>query len=169
MGEQVAVGVVASQVAAAAERWLSANATWVAATRRRQRAVVRAQRRVVAATGGLGVAGWEAACRRRRIRSAAEARAVAVAVRARPAVEAALTEQARVVAEHDAALHRAEASMAAASQMVLDLGSLAVGLCGVDGAELRRWARHPAEVGGSGPDGKVRKPVDQGPAGGRGP
>ena len=147
MDERVAVRVVASEVAGESERWALAHDAWLAAVRRRQRAVSRAERRVVAATGGLGVARWEAIQRRRRIRSAAEAQAVAVAVRARTAVEAALAEQARVAAEEDAAVQRVEAALAEASRRVLDQGSLAAELCGVNAGELRRLARRKADLG----------------------
>lgn len=148
MDERGTVGAVASEVAGASERWMLAHAAWLAATRRRQQAVNRAERRVVAATGGLGIPGWEATQRRRRIRSAVEARAVAVAVRARPAVAAALDELARVVAEHDAAVRQAEAVLAAASQAALDRGSLAAELCRVDDGELRRLADRKLDLGG---------------------
>lgn len=143
----MAVEAAAGEVAAAVNAWVSAHTAWLAVISRRQRAVDQAERRVVAATRGLGVAGWEAACRRRRIRSAAEARAVAMAVRARLAVESALAEQARVIAEHDAAVRQAEATLATASQVLVDGGSLAADLCGVTAGDLRRAARRAAELG----------------------
>lgn len=147
MGERVGVEVVAGEVAAVVDAWVSAHTAWLAAVRRRRQATDRAQRRVVAATGGLGLARWEARCRRRRIRSAADAVAVAAAVRARPSVEAAVAAQAAVVAEHDEAVRRTQLALAAASQRVLAHGGLPVGLCGVDAGRLRRLAAVRSEEG----------------------
>lgn len=158
MGERVAVEVVAGEVAAAVEGWVSAHVAWLAAVRRRRQATSRAERRVVAATGGLGLARWGVVCRRRRIRSAADAVAVAAAVRARPAVEAAVAAQAALAAEHDAAVRHAEAALAAASQVVSACGMLAAGLCGIDLGELHRFASPGSAGPGSAGPGSAHNP-----------
>ncbi len=139
-GVDAAVEVVAVRV----ERWQLALDGWRRATVRRDRLVARAAQDVVRATGGLGVRRWEAACRRRRIHTAADAAVVARAVRARPAVGAAVRTEQRVRATEDAAVTSARVELAAASRAVVELGRLAEQLTGLDSAELAWLARTPA-------------------------
>ncbi len=139
-GVDVAVEVVAVRV----ERWQMAFDGWRRASVRRDRLAARAARDVVRATGGLGVRRWEAACRRRRIHTAADAAVVARAVRARPAVDAALRAEQQVRAAEDAAVTAARFELASATRAVIELGRLAEQLTGLDSAELARLARAPA-------------------------
>ena len=82
---------MAEELARDAEHWRAAYEGWLSAGRARDGRVKEAERKLVAATGGLGLARSEAACRRQRILTVEDARLRARAVRARPAVESALS------------------------------------------------------------------------------
>lgn len=128
-------------VAVRVERWQAAFAAWQQATARRDRLVDQTARDIDRATGGLGLRRWEAACRRRRIRTTADAAALARAIRARPAVDSALRGHRHVEAVEDAAVAAALVELADASRAVVGLGRLAEQLTGLGSAELGRLAR----------------------------
>jgi hypothetical protein len=102
------------------------------------------ERKLLAATGGLSVARFEAVCRRRSVRSVIEAKQKAAAIRARPAVEAAVSERDRRIAAADAAVLSARVVLAEASKIVLGYGTAGPPLVGRRREELRRFARRPA-------------------------
>lgn len=91
------VAQVAERLVGEADRWRAAYGDSRVAVARQVRASARAQRRLVRATGGLGLYRWSQACRRQRILTVADTRLRAGAIRARPAVEAALAERERAL------------------------------------------------------------------------
>jgi hypothetical protein len=85
--------MVAAAVGALTEArdlWDRAYRAWSQAVERRDRVISESERRILRATGGLGLDAWEAACRRRRVNTMAEADSVARAVRSRRAAEMAV-------------------------------------------------------------------------------
>ncbi|MGH9063102.1 MAG: hypothetical protein ACRDZQ_03515 [Acidimicrobiales bacterium] len=135
------VVAVAEGLVDEADAWRAAYERWQRAVARREREVARAEHRLVAATGGLGPHRWQQACHRRRILTVADARLRARAIRARPAVEAALVEQDRALAEAEAAVAAARRALAVESKLMQNYGALGASLTGLTTAELARLAR----------------------------
>jgi hypothetical protein len=142
--EVVAVG---EGLAGEVERWMAARLSWWSAAALRDREVRRARGRLVAATGGLGLDRWERACEKRRFRTIEDAKRKARAIRARPAVEAALADLERIEAERDTAVETARRELAVLSQRILAYGRLAVDLTGLSASELDRLARSSFKTG----------------------
>ena len=124
-----------------AESWHEAHRDWKLACSRRDEQVLRAREQVVAATGGLGFDRWHAALRRRRFRTIEDAKLKAKALRARPAVEAALAELNRIFSDGDAEVSAAASRLGQCSERVISYGNLAAIVTGMPIAELRRLAR----------------------------
>lgn len=124
-----------------AESWLGAHRHWKLACSRRDEDVLRARERVVAATGGLGLGRWQAALRRRRFRTIEDAKLKSKALRARPAVEAALAVLDSIVSHHDAEVSAAASRLGQCSERVTSYGNLAAIVTGMSLAELRGLAR----------------------------
>jgi hypothetical protein len=124
-----------------AESWREAHRDWELACSRRDEQVLRAQERVFAATGGLGLGRWQAALRRRRFRSIEDAKLKAKALRARPAVEAALAELDSIVSGRGAEVSAASSRLGKCSERVTAYGNLAAVVTGMPVAELRGLAR----------------------------
>lgn len=141
---------MARELASDAERWWAAYEGWLRAGRVRDLKVKEAERNLVSATGGLGFSRWEVACRRRRIATVDDGRLRARAVRARPAVEAALSACKRVVAKQEAAVLVARSELAKASRQVARYGTVGAMALGLSVGELRRLARDPARLGNKG-------------------
>jgi hypothetical protein len=87
---------------------------------------------------GLGLARWEAACRRQRIMTVDDGRLRAKAVRARPAVEAALSARERVVAEQANAVLAARSELAKASKQMARFREVGASVLGLSSAEILR-------------------------------
>jgi hypothetical protein len=85
---------------------------------------------------------------RRRFRTVEDARVKARAIRARPAVEAALAEQERIVREHDADMSAAAFRLAELSRRIMGYGNIGVAATGLPPGELRGLARLSARRGG---------------------
>jgi hypothetical protein len=134
---------LAEELARDAEQWRAAYEVWLRAGSARNRKVKEAERKLVAATGGLGLAGWEAACRRQRIVTVDEGRRRARAVRSIAAVETARSARERVVAEQEAAVIAARSELAKASSQMVRYGELGAAALGLETVELRRLARRP--------------------------
>jgi hypothetical protein len=156
------VALVCDQMAEDAESWLGAHRHWKLACSRRDEDVLRARERVVAATGGLGLGRWQAALRRRRFRTIEDAKLKAKALRARPAVEAALAELDSIVSHHDAEVSAAVSRLGQCSERVISYGNLAAVVTGMPIAELRRLVRLAAY--GTGPRYRHRAPTFEGGA-----
>jgi hypothetical protein len=124
-----------------AESWHEAHRDWKLACSRRDDQVLRARERVVAATGGLGLGRWQAALRRRRFRTIEDAKLKAKALRARPAVEAALTELNSIVSDRGAQVSAAASRLGKCSERVTSYGNLAAVVTGMPISELRGFAR----------------------------
>jgi hypothetical protein len=134
---------LAEELATDAEHWRAAYEVWLWAGRVRDRKVTEAERKLVAATGELGLAGWEAVCRRQRIVTVDDGRRRARAVRAIPAVETARSARERVMAEQEAAVIAARSELAKASRQMARYGEVGAAALGLESAELRRLARRP--------------------------
>jgi hypothetical protein len=152
--------VAGERLAAEAARWRAAYDGWQGAVKQSELRLVRAELKVLGSTGGLGLAKWRAACRRKRIATVQDARLKAKALRARPAVEEALAEHARVRAEGDALVLLAKLVLAEATKRLASCGSLGAELTGLSPVQLRRLARRPArslpkDQEGCSPDGLV--------------
>jgi hypothetical protein len=160
--EGLGAEVACKQLAADVAEWHGAYELWLAAVRQRQARLERADRRVLAATGGLRVAKWRAACRRKRIATVQDARLRAKALRARPAVEEALAERGRVAADSDEAVLVARLALAEASKRVAVYGALGARLTGLSAADLRRLARRPTRCPSQGQ--RTRSPEGEVPA-----
>ena len=93
---------------------------------------------LVAATGGLGLDRWRAALRRRRFRTIEDAKLKAKALRARPAVEAALAELDSIVSDRDAEVAAAASRLGQCSERVISYGRLGAVVTGMPIAELAR-------------------------------
>ena len=142
--------VAGERLAADVAYWEAAYEAWQASVGEREIALVRADRGVMAATGGLGVTRWRAACRRRRISTVDDARLRANALRARPAVERALAERDRALAEGDQSVLVARLALTEACKRLVFYGPLGSQLSGLGVVELRRLAKTPAKVSRSG-------------------
>ena len=137
------VAVVAGELAEAARRWRKADQAWESALRRREALVSRHDAKVLAATGGLGLVSWRATCRRRRVLTVADAKLRARALRARPAVEVAVVERAKALAEQEVAVAGAREALRRASEELAKFGHLGAVAGGAELAELMRLARRP--------------------------
>jgi len=124
------VAWVGELLARHADEWEAARRRWEQVTDRREREVERAERKVVLATGRLGVEGWRRACERQRFRTVEDARSKAMAIRSRPAVQAALADLKRTEVEHGAAVSAAREELAVISRRMLSYGRLGVALTG---------------------------------------
>ncbi|MDA8045092.1 MAG: hypothetical protein M0Z30_07635 [Actinomycetota bacterium] len=133
-------GATIADVAAA---WQLAYGSWVQAVQDQHAAVERAERRIRRATGGRSLARWEAVCRRRTIHTVDEAKDKALALRARPAVAAAVGERDRLAAALDAVVLAARIELAAASRALSRYGTVGACLVGIAPGELARLARRP--------------------------
>ena len=140
---EVIAGV--DEIGEAADCWQSAHRVWLEVVEHRDRVVARAEARIVRARGGLTLAEWEAACRRRRINTAVEAAMASRAVRARPAVLAKIEEARRLLVAEDMAVLAARLELARATKQLLGYGSAACQLTGKSSRELRQLARRPRE------------------------
>ena len=139
------VAVVAGELAEAARRWREASQAWESAVRRREELVSRYDAMVLAATGGLGLVRWRAACQRRHVLTVADAKLRARALRARPAVEVAVAERAKALAEQEVAVAGARDVLRRASEELAKFGHLGAAAGGTELAELRRLARRPRQ------------------------
>jgi hypothetical protein len=135
----------------AGDSWQRAYRLWQKAVEHRDRAVEAHERRIVGVTGGLGLREWEAACRKRRINTRAEATMVARAIRARSQVMVLVAEADRHRAREDEAVLAASLQLAEATNLVLGYGRVGRQLTGLPSAELRRLAGHwPTDAGVTG-------------------
>lgn len=126
-GLQAQVGFVIAELVAAAADWQEAQGSWLRARQCYETVASREAAKVVAATGGLGLQRWAAACRRRRANTVADAVLCARAWRARPAVEQALAAQAKALAEQAGVLAAAEEALAGAAARLGRFGDLGAG------------------------------------------
>jgi hypothetical protein len=133
----------ADELIAVGERWQRSYQAWQQAVEHRDEVIERAERQVVRATGGLGQHDWEAARRRRRIKTSAEARLVVRAGSARPEVQSAVEEAQQLQAVEEAAVLAARLELAEATKQVLGYGRLGQQLTGMTLAELHSLARRP--------------------------
>ena len=137
------VAVVAGGLVEAARRWREACQAWQSAVRKQEALVSRYDAMVLAATGGLGLVRWRAACQRRRVLTVADAKLRARAIRARPEVEAAVVERAKALEEQEAAVASAREALRKASEELAKFGHLGAAAGGTELAELRPLARRP--------------------------
>jgi len=131
------------QIADAGEGWRHAYANWQVAVRERDRLAGRMERRVREATGGLSVARFEVACRRHYFHDVKDAKRKAAAIRARPAVDAAVAERGRVLAGEAAKVVAARMVLAEQSNVMAGYGTVGLDMIGVSALELRRLVRRP--------------------------
>jgi hypothetical protein len=139
------VAIVAGGLVEAARRWREAYQVWESAVRRKKALVSRYEAMVLAATGGLGLVRWRAACGRRRALTVADAKLRARALRARPAVELAVAERAKALAEEEMTVAAAREALRSASEELALFGHLGATAGGTELAELRRLARRPRQ------------------------
>jgi len=121
--ESAAAGV-AGELAALAVAWDEARTALAAAERRRGKALRSADRAVRAATGGVGERRWRIALERRRFHDVADAVEHARALRARPAVEAAVAVREQVRAEQDERVDEATQRVDALAERLAGYGLL---------------------------------------------
>lgn len=147
------MGVVRAEVADVVKRlvdeadwWRATYTSWQRANNLRDRKVAQAERKLLTATGRLGMRRWEAARARHSFHGVSDAVAHAKAIRACPAVNAALAERDRVVAEQDDTVFQARAVLAAASQVMVSRGLIGVRLTGLRAEDLARLARLPSRT-----------------------
>jgi hypothetical protein len=131
------------KIADAGEGWRRAYDNWQKAVRERNRLAGRMERRVKEATGGLSVAAFEVACRRRYFHDVKDAKSKAAAIRARPAVTAAVAERDRLLAGADAKVVAARMVLAEESKAMAGYGTVGLDMTGLGAPELRRLARRP--------------------------
>jgi len=131
------------RIADAGEGWRHAYDDWQATATERDRLAGRMERRVREATGGLSVAAFEVACRRRYFHDIKDAKRKAAAIRARPAVTAAVAARDRVLAVADAKVVAARINLAEASKAMAGYGTVGLDMIGLSAPELRRLARRP--------------------------
>lgn len=116
---QERVEVLVEELAAGLDAWRSARAALVDAARRRDRAVARAERKLAVALGGLTLARWQRlAAGQASLRDPTVGRAVFLARRNRPRVEAALAELHEVRAVEAGKVAAAEAELDEAARML---------------------------------------------------
>jgi len=132
------------QIADAGEGWRRAYDDWQVALAERDRIARRMQRRVEQAAGGLSAARFELTCRRRYFHDVTDAKRKAAALRARPAVEAAVAERDRMLADADARVLATRTVLAEESKTMAGYGAVGLGFTGLSAAELRRLARRPS-------------------------
>jgi hypothetical protein len=120
--------------------WDNARAALATALGVRDACDRRKARRVLDATGGLGSRRWEADARRRGVATAAEALRYARAMRAAPAVQAAIDEQNRSLEDADRAVTVACAAVATAAAALVTYGPIGAKAAGVTLFELTRLA-----------------------------
>jgi len=131
------------KIADAGEGWRHAYDDWQVAVTERERLAGRMDRRAREAAGGLSVAAFEVACRRRYFHDVEDAKRKAVALRARPKVTAAVAERDRVLGAADAKVLAARMVLAEASKAMAGYGTVGLDMIGVSAFELRRLARRP--------------------------
>ena len=131
------------RIADAGEGWRHAYDDWQVAVTERDRLAGRMERRVREATGGLSVAAFEVACRRRYFHDIKDAKRKAAAIRTRPAVDAAVAERDRVLAGADAKVLAARIDLVEASKAMAGYGTVGLDMIGLSAPELRRLARRP--------------------------
>ena len=131
------------QVAAAAEECKRAYEVWQRALEERDRRSEQLERRITKATGGLSVARFEVACRRRSFHDIDDAKRKVRAIRARPAVEAAAAERDRVIADADAKVLAARIDLAYATKAVARYEAAGLAMTGLSASDLRRFSRLP--------------------------
>ncbi len=144
--EQAELEVATERLAEGAAGWEDAYRSWERAVEVRDRVAARMDRKLLAATGGLSVARFEAVCRRRSVRSVVEAERKASAIQAKAAVEVAVAERDRSLAEAGAVVLAARIVLAEASKVILGYGTAGPRLVGRSRAELRLLARLPART-----------------------
>jgi hypothetical protein len=135
--------VAVDELIAAGDRWQRSYQAWQRAVEHRDRVIKRAEHRIVRATGDLGQRDWEAARRRRRIKTSAKASLVVRAGSARSEVQAAVEEAQRLQAVEAAAVLAARLELAEATKHVLGYGRVGQQLTGMTSAELHGLARRP--------------------------
>ena len=138
---RVEVRAAAVQMADAAENWRHAYDDWQRAVKARGVVAERIDRRITKATGGLSVTRFEAVCRRRSFHDVEAAKAKARAIRARPAVAAAIAERDRVLGAEDAKVLAARDTLAEASKTMARYGTVGLDMIGQSARELRRLTR----------------------------
>jgi len=143
MEVQDALRAAAEQIADAAEEWRRAYDDWQRAINLRDRLCEQMDRRVTNAAGGLSVARFEATCRRRYFHDIEDAKAKARAVRARPALHAAIAERDEVRAAADVKVLAARIVLAEASKKMARFGTFGAEMIGLGETELRRLSRRP--------------------------
>lgn len=131
------------EIVEVADDWKRAYDEWQRAVKERDLAVERMERRVTRAAGGISVARWEVVCRRRSFHDIDDAKRKARAIRARPAVEAAVVERDRVVADADAKVLAARIELAHPSKAVARYGRTGLDMTGQSATDLRRLSRLP--------------------------
>jgi hypothetical protein len=127
-----------------AGEWEHAYDQWQRAVKVRDRVADRMDRQIRHATAGLSLARWEAVCARSCFHTVDDAKQKARAIRARPAVEAAVAQRNRVLAAEDAKVLAARIALAQRSKTMARYGTVGLDLIGRSGAELDRLARRPA-------------------------
>jgi hypothetical protein len=146
---RIEISATAEELIAAGNRWQRSYQAWQRAVEHRGRVTERAERRVARWTGGLSLRDWEAARRRRRIKTLGEASAVLRAGRDRPEVQAAVEEAQRLEAVEAAAVLAARLELAEATKEVLGYGRVGRELTGMTSAELLGLARRPRSTSAS--------------------
>jgi len=131
------------KIAHAGEGWRHAYDDWQATVTERDRLAGRMERRVREATGGLSVAAFEVACRRRYFHDVKDAKRKAAAIRARPAVTAAVAERDRVLAVAAVKVVAARVNLAEESKAMAGYGTIGLDMIGVSAPDLHRLARRP--------------------------
>ena len=135
--------MAADELIAANDCWQCSYQAWQRAVEHRDRVIERAERWIVRATGGLCLRDWEAARRRRRIKTSAQASVVVRAGSARPEVQAVVEEAQRLQAVEEAAVLATRLELAEATKQVLGYGRVGQQLTGMTSAELHGLARRP--------------------------
>lgn len=138
------VRAAAQQIADAGEGWGRAYDDWQRAVKVRDRLSERMDRRLTKAAGGLSVARWEVLCHRRYFHDVDDAKRKAAAIRAKPAVQAAVAERDRLLAAEDAKVLAARIELAEASKTMARYGAVGLDVIGQSAPELRRLARRPS-------------------------
>ncbi|MHB1800619.1 MAG: hypothetical protein ACYCU5_02970 [Actinomycetes bacterium] len=131
------------EIVEVADGWKHAYDEWQRAVKARDRLSERMARRIARATGGLSVARWEALCRRRRARTVEDAKGKARAIRAKPAVEAAVAERDRLLAAENAKMLAARIELTHASKTMARYGTLGLDMIDQSAIDLRRFSRRP--------------------------
>jgi hypothetical protein len=141
---QAAVQAIAGEV----ERFERSYQAWQQAVAHRDRVVAEAESKVMIATGGFGLRRFGLACGRAGFNSKREAMSTAQAIRARPAVLAAVALADNLRSAEDAAVLVSRREVAIAAGRVLLRGRVAQELTGLELAEIRRLSHLPTEASG---------------------